>query len=68
MKITAIIDDALVNDVKRFSNSKTTTEAITLALQEWLDMYHLKELNREISKKPFAPGPARKPKETGRPK
>jgi hypothetical protein len=32
MKVTAIIADKLVNDVKEYTHSSTTTEAITIAL------------------------------------
>lgn len=53
MKVTAIISDELINEVKRYSNSSTTTEAITIALKDWLDIHHIKELNARISKKPF---------------
>jgi hypothetical protein len=53
MKVTAIIEDTLVNDVKEFTHSSTVTEAITIALRDWIDIYHIKELNKEISKKPI---------------
>ncbi|MDR2547290.1 MAG: hypothetical protein LBC96_07255 [Lachnospiraceae bacterium] len=53
MKVTAIIDDNLVNDVKAFTNSSTVTEAITIALKDWLDIYNIKELNKLISKNPI---------------
>ena len=53
MKVTAIIDDKLVNDVKFYTRSSTITEAITIALKDWLDMYNIKELNKKISKNPI---------------
>ena len=53
MKVTAIIDDDLVNNVKVFTRSSTVTEAITIALKDWLDMYNIKELNKSIAKKPI---------------
>ncbi|AEF80409.1 hypothetical protein [Leadbettera azotonutricia] len=53
MKVTAIIEDTLVNDVKEFTHSSTVTEAITIALRDWIDIYNIKELNKEISKKPI---------------
>ena len=53
MKVTAIIDDDLVNNVKVFTRSSTVTEAITIALKDWLDMYNIKELNKRIAKKPI---------------
>ena len=53
MKVTAIIDDDLVNNVKVYTQSSTVTEAITIALKDWLDMYNIKELNKKISNNPI---------------
>jgi hypothetical protein len=52
MKVTAIIEDALVNNVKEFTHSSTVTEAITIALKDWIDIYNIKELNKKISRNP----------------
>jgi hypothetical protein len=52
MKVTAIIADDLINDVKAYTQSSTVTEAITIALKDWLDIYNVKELNRKIAQKP----------------
>jgi hypothetical protein len=53
MKVTAIIADDLVNDVKVYTQSSTVTEAITIALKDWLDIYNIKELNKKISQNPI---------------
>jgi len=53
MKVTAIIADELVNNVKTYSRSSTVTEAITIALKDWLDVYNIKELNKKISQNPI---------------
>ena len=53
MKVTAIIDDDLVNNVRACTKSSTITEAITIALKDWLDIYHIKELNQKISQNPI---------------
>jgi Lhr-like helicase len=53
MKVTAIIADDLVNNVKTYSRSSTVTEAITIALKDWLDVYNIKELNKKISQYPI---------------
>jgi len=53
MKVTAIIADDLVNNVKTYSRSSTVTEAITIALKDWLDIYNIRELNRKISQNPI---------------
>jgi hypothetical protein len=52
MKVTAIIADELINNVKAYTQSSTVTEAITVALKDWLDIYNIKELNRKITQKP----------------
>lgn len=66
MKVTAIIEDNLINEVKIASKSSTITEAITIALKDWLDVYHIKELNREITKKPINIESAHKIRELNR--
>jgi Lhr-like helicase len=53
MKVTAIIADDLVNSVKEYTQSSTITEAITIALKDWVDIYHIKELNKKIAKNPI---------------
>ena len=53
MKVTAIIADDLVNEVKAYTHSSTVTEAITIALKDWLDIYYIKELNKKISENPI---------------
>jgi hypothetical protein len=53
MKVTAIIADDLVNNVKTYSRSSTVTETITIALKDWLDIYNIKELNKKISQNPI---------------
>ena len=53
MKVTAIISDDLISNVKEYTRSSTVTEAITIALKDWLDIYNIKELNNRISKKPI---------------
>ena len=52
MKVTAIIDDDLIYNVKECTQSYTVTEAITTALKDWLDIYKIKELNKKISENP----------------
>ncbi|MCL2128961.1 MAG: hypothetical protein FWH35_01230 [Treponema sp.] len=66
MKVTAIIDDNLVNNVKVFTRSSTITEAITIALKDWLDMYNIKELNKSIAKKPIVINNGQQIRETNR--
>ena len=54
MKVTAIIADDLVNAVKTYTHSSTVTEAITIALKDLVDLYHIKELNKKIKQNPIS--------------
>ncbi|GHU32351.1 hypothetical protein FACS1894172_08830 [Spirochaetia bacterium] len=53
MKVTAILADDLVNNVREYTHGSTITEAITIALKDWVDIYHIKELNQKISTEPI---------------
>ena len=53
MKVTAIIADDLVNNVKAYTRSSTVTEAITIALKDWVDIHNIKELNKKIAQSPI---------------
>jgi hypothetical protein len=46
MKVTAIIADELVNEVKAYTQSSTVTE-------DWLDIHSIKELNKKITQNPI---------------
>ena len=66
MKVTAIIADDLVNAVKEYTQSSTVTEAITIALKDWIDLYTIKELNKQIEKNPISINNGKKIRETNR--
>lgn len=53
MKVTAIISDELIQEVKKLSRGKNITEAITIALKEWTALNRIKELNRTIKEEPL---------------
>ena len=53
MKVTAILADELVSNVKAYTRSSTVTEGITIALKEWVDLHNIKELNRQIKQNPI---------------
>lgn len=53
MKITAIISDNLISEVKKYSKGKNLTESLTKALVEWLSLKRIKELNNVISENPL---------------
>jgi len=54
MKVTAIIADDLVNNVKAYTRSSTVTEAITIALKDWVDIFNIRELNKKIIQNPIS--------------
>jgi len=66
MKVTAIIADDLVNSVKEYTKSPTVTEAITIALKDWIDLYTIKELNKQIEKNPISINNGKKIREINR--
>ena len=53
MKVTAIIADDLIYSVKEYTRSSTVTEAITIALKDWVDIYNIKKLNDQIKQNPI---------------
>jgi len=53
MKVTAIISDSLIEEVKYYSNGKNITESMTIALKEWLELQHLNDLNKQIENGPL---------------
>ena len=53
MKITALISDKLIEEVKEFTKGKNITETLIKALSEWIQMQKIKNLNATISKNPL---------------
>jgi hypothetical protein len=53
MKVTAMIDDDMINDAIRYSNAKNITEAVKTALKEYNAVNRLNELSYEIKKNPL---------------
>ena len=53
MKITAIIDDGLIQDALKYSKSDTVTNALKAALKDFVKHQKLKEIREKIKKKPF---------------
>jgi hypothetical protein len=52
MKVTAIIADDLIHNVKNYTQSSTVTGAITAALKDWIDMCEIRKLNKQILEEP----------------
>jgi hypothetical protein len=53
MKVTALIPDALLTDVRVFSKGENLTESLIIALSEWAKLEKIKELNQILAKKPL---------------
>ncbi|HMV79770.1 MAG TPA: DUF2191 domain-containing protein [Leptospiraceae bacterium] len=54
MKVTAILPDELISDVRELTGGKNITESIEKALTEWIRLAKLKRLNARVSEKPLA--------------
>jgi len=68
MKVTAIISDDLIYEVKEQTHCSTVTEAITVALKDWIDLYKVKELNKKIAENPINISRGKQIRETNRSK
>ena len=53
MKVTALIPDDLVTEVREFSSGKNITESLIIALKEWLSIQKLKWLHEKVKKSPL---------------
>jgi len=53
MKVTALIPDQLVHEVTDYAQGKTLTESLITALNEWLSIKKLEELNANLIAKPL---------------
>ncbi|WP_460546325.1 DUF2191 domain-containing protein [Echinicola sediminis] len=53
MKVTAIIPDELISEVVKYSKATTVTDALKMALKEYLAMKKLKELSQSVVEEPL---------------
>ena len=53
MKVTAIISDELIEEVKKLSKGRNITEAITIALKEWTAQKKIRQLNQMVRDEPL---------------
>ncbi|NQT66249.1 MAG: DUF2191 domain-containing protein [Actinobacteria bacterium] len=53
MKVTAIISDNLISEVKKYAKGRNLTESLTIALKEWLAVKRIKELNNLVKEFPL---------------
>lgn len=53
MKVTAIIPDDLLKELKQRAPGKTLTESLILALRDWVARKNIEDLNRQVRTRPF---------------
>lgn len=53
MKVTALVEDALIEDVRTFSGGRNITESMVIALSDWLRIQKIKKLNRLVEEEPL---------------
>lgn len=53
MKVTALLPDDLVKELRELTGSKTLTESLTIAVKGWISITKIKKLNEELEKKPL---------------
>lgn len=53
MKVTALIPDRLVEEVRRHAKTKNLTQSLMVALREWLAMRKIARLNKTVQTHPL---------------
>ncbi|MCE5329784.1 DUF2191 domain-containing protein [bacterium] len=53
MKITALISDELISELKKYARGKNLTDSLTTAIKEWVDLKRIRELNEYIKDNPL---------------
>jgi hypothetical protein len=53
MKVTAIIPDEIVSNVRTLSKGRNITESLVVALEEWIALKKIHSLNKTIEKTPI---------------
>ena len=54
MKVTTILPDDLIADVKSYTKGKNLTESLITALNDWRYHQRVEELNRQLNDEPVA--------------
>ena len=52
MKVTAIIPDEVIRDVKKYTEGKNITDSLIKALNEWLYVKRIEHLSDELHQNP----------------
>ncbi len=53
MKVTALLPDHLISEIKTYAKGKTLTESLTTVLEEWLQQKKIAKLNKQVRSKPL---------------
>jgi len=53
MKVTALISDELISELKKYAKGKNLTDSLTTAIKEWVDLKRIRELNEYVKEKPL---------------
>lgn len=53
MKVTAIIDDKIIKEAMKYSHASTITDALKIALKEYIALQKLKELSKIVKNDPM---------------
>lgn len=53
MKVTAIIDDKIIEDALKYSHASTITDALKVALKEYINVQKIKELGQSLKDNPM---------------
>lgn len=53
MKVTAIIDDKTIEEAMKYSQASTITDALRVALKEYIALQKLKELSKTVKNDPM---------------
>ena len=52
MKVTAIIPDDIIHDVKKYTGGKNITDSLIKALNDWLYRQRINHLNNDLKQNP----------------
>jgi len=53
MKVTALIPEDIIKDVKKYSGGKNTTDSLLIALTDYLNRQRIKKLVKRVKEKPL---------------
>ncbi|MCB1309410.1 MAG: DUF2191 domain-containing protein [Leptospiraceae bacterium] len=53
MKVTALLPDELIAEVRALSKGSNITDSLLVALNEWVQIRHVRTLNEAVAKKPL---------------